>query len=119
MVFPLVLAGFVALLFALYRFLASGPPSRRSVPSVLTFSVALGAVRAMVTGLGFYGVEHTGGALQVPAFAMALAGWPEIALLGPHRGRASPAFYGWMALLLIVTSTAVVAFTALAARRRP
>lgn len=73
----------------------------------------------MMTGLGFYGVEHHGGPLQGPAFAMALAGWPEIALLGPHRGAASAAFYGQMAVLLIGTTTVAVALIAFAARRRP
>ncbi|HEX6315311.1 MAG TPA: hypothetical protein VFZ73_10655 [Gemmatimonadaceae bacterium] len=118
MIFLLVLAIAAALVFALYRWLATGHPSRRSLRSVLTLGVASGVIRATVTGLGYYGVEHTGGPLQRPAFAMALAGWPEIALLGPQHGPASPAFYGRMSVLLIGTSTAAVALIAFAARRR-
>jgi len=118
MIFLLGLAIAIAVIFALYRWVASGAPIPRSAASVITVGIALGTIRAALTGIGFYGVEHTAGPLQGPAFAMALAGWPEIALLGSHRGVATPAFYCRMTALLVVTSTAVVAFISFAARRR-
>ncbi|HEX6943011.1 MAG TPA: hypothetical protein VF128_08775 [Gemmatimonadaceae bacterium] len=118
MIFLLVLAVAAAVIFALYRWLTTGAPSRRSAASVLAVGIALGAIRAAMTGIGFYVAEHTAGPWQGPAFAIALAGWPEIALLGSHRGVATPAFYGRMAALLVVTSTAAVALIAFAARRR-
>ena len=118
MIFLLVLPIAAALILALYRWLATGAPSRRSTASVITIGITLGAIRAAMTGMGFYVAEHTAGPLQGPAFGLALAGWPEIALLGSHRGVATPAFYGRMVALLIVTSTAAVAFIAFAARRR-
>jgi hypothetical protein len=118
MVFLLVLVIAAVIVFALYRWLATGPPSRRSAGSVIGIGLALGAARAAVSGLGFYSVEHSGGPLQAPAYAMAMAGWPELALLGPHRGRARPALYGKMALLLITTTTAFVVVIAFTARRR-
>ena len=118
MIFLLALAVAAAVIFALYRWLATGAPSRRSAASVITAGMALGTIRAALTGVGFYVAEHTAGPWQGPAFAMALAGWPEIALLGSHRGVATSAFYGQMVALLVVTSTAAVAFIAFAARRR-
>ena len=118
MIFLLGLAIAAAVIFALYRWLATGAAVPRSPASVIAAGIALGTVRAVITGIGFYVVEHNAGPLQRPGFAMALAGWPEIALLGPHRGVATPAFYGRMAALLVVTSTAVVAFIAFAASRR-
>ena len=118
MIVLLGLAIAITVILALYRWLATGAPFLRSPASVITVGIALGTIRAAITGIGFYGVEHTAGPLQGPAFAMALAGWPEIALLGSHRGVATASFYGQMAALLVVTSTAVVAFIAFAARRR-
>jgi hypothetical protein len=118
MVFPLVLVIAGVFVFALYRFFATRAPAGRSWRSAIAVGIALGSARAALSGLGFYGVEHTGGPLQVPAFALALVGWPELVLLGRHSGRAQPALYVMMALLLIATTTAGVAIIASAARRR-
>ena|SRR5437879_5612019 len=96
-----------ALVILLYRYL----DTRRSAQSLWRSSVAIGFVvgilRAALACVGWYGVEHTGGPLQVPAFALALLALPEAIVFGRHRGSVPTSFYASLALLIVVSSMLV------------
>ena len=79
-----------------------------------------GALRAALSSLGWYVVEHDGGPLQVPAFALAMMAWPEAAVLAERRTiPAPPHFYLQLSLVLMTTTVAFAAAVAwFAARRR-
>lgn len=77
---------------------------------------SVGLVRGVLACVGWYTVEHTGGPLQIPAFALAMLAWPEGALFGPHRGATPMGFYQALGGLLVATSSLLVAAVALAAQ---
>jgi hypothetical protein len=73
--------------------------------------------RAALASLGWYVVEHTGGPLQSPAFALAMLAWPEAAMLTTSRVTPAPGlFYVFLSLLLISTTVMFVGGLAIAAR---
>lgn len=99
--------------FLLYRFLSSRPGARALWRSSLAIGLSIGVVRAVLACVGWYGVEHTGGPLQVPAFALAMLSWPEAIVLGSRSNAAPPSFYLLLALLLVVTSMLMIGGAAL------
>ena len=68
----------------------------------------LGILRAGLASLGWYVVEHTGGPLQVPAFALAMLAWPEAMVFAESRTTSAPPGFYLRLSLLLVTSTVVV-----------
>ena len=98
-----------AMVFALFRYLAT----KRGARALWRWSIAIGLMAGLLRGglasVGWYVVEHTGGPLQVPAFALAMLAWPEAALFGRHRGLTPLIFYPMLVLALTVSSLAWVA----------
>ena len=71
----------IFLLFAagsivLYRHLAGKPSQRALWRSAVKVGFSVGIARAVLSCIGWYGVERTGGPLQIPAFALAMLAWP-------------------------------------------
>ena len=89
---------------ALYRYFVRKRDGRARWRSAATIGASVGITRAVLACTGWYVVEHTGGPLQIPAFALAMLAWPEAIVFGRHRGPVPLSFYPVLALLLIVTS---------------
>ena len=108
----LVIAGMYGLMHRL--------PDRRSLwRTALIVGVGTGALRAALSSLGWYIVEHTGGPLQIPGFAMAMMAWPEAALLAERRvAPAPPSFYFQLSVILLTSTVTFVALIAFIAGRR-
>jgi hypothetical protein len=111
-VVTLVIAGMYGLMRRL--------PDRRSLwRTALIVGVGTGVLRAALSSLGWYIVEHTGGPLQIPGFAMAMMAWPEAALLAErHVGPAPPSFYFQLSVILVTSTVTLVAVIAFIAGRR-
>ena len=111
-VVTLVIAGMYGLMRRL--------PDRRSLwRTALIVGVGTGVLRAALSSLGWYIVEHTGGPLQIPGFAMAMMAWPEAALLAERRvGPAPPSFYFQLSVILVTSTVSLVALIAFIASRR-
>ena len=102
MIFPSVLVASAALAAALYLYLRKPPTRRKRWRTALAIGVGVGLVRAVLASTGWYVVEHTGGSLQIPAFALAMLGWPEAIFLGAEHGaRAPTGFYLGLSLALV------------------
>ena len=108
--FPLL----TALTFLLYRHLKRQPDARALWRSTIAIGLIVGITRAVIASVGWYGVEHTGGSLQVPAYALAMLAWPEGAVLGPYPGVAPLSFYFWLGALLIASTLLAVSAVAYA-----
>jgi hypothetical protein len=121
MVLPVALLFFLGAIVLLFRFLSTRHDARTFWRSSVAIGAIIGLMRAALACVGWYGVEHTGGPLQIPAFALAMLAWPEAILLGRHRGPVAPTFYPILALLLLVTSMLMVGGVSLAVQlgRRP
>src|SRR5262245_6030805 len=102
--------------FALYRYFVQKGDARALWRSAVIIGSSVGILRSVLACIGWYGVEHTGGPLQIPAFALAILALPEGALLGRHRGATPVSVYAVLAVLLFVTSLLLVTAVALAAR---
>ena len=102
----LVVVAWSAAMLALYKYLSrmrsAGTLWRRTV----AIGVSVGLVRGGLASIGWYGVEHTGGPLQVPAYLVAMLAWPEAALWGRHRGLTPLNFYPLLVFALTVSSLA-------------
>src|SRR5258708_19110083 len=114
MLISLVLLGFAAVTVVLYRYLRAKREAGALWRSSLTIGSSVGIARAVLACVGWYGVEHTGGPLQIPAFALAMLAWPEAIVFGRHRGPVPLSFYPLLALLLVATSMLMVSGVALA-----
>jgi hypothetical protein len=112
-VFTLVIAG-------MYWLMRRQPDRRSLWRTALIVGVGTGVLRAALSSWGWYIVEHTGGPLQIPGFAMAMMAWPEAALLAERRvAPAPPAFYFQLSVILVTSTVTFVALIAfIAARRR-
>jgi hypothetical protein len=114
----MVLLGIVLLLTAaipvLYRYLTTKRSPRALWRSSVGIGSLIGVVRAVLACVGWYGVEHTGGWFQIPAFGLAMLAWPEAIVFGRHQGATSMSFYASLALLLIVSSVLLVSVVGLA-----
>ena len=113
------MAGIVA---ATFTYLRARPSRGAAFAAALKLGAFIGILRATLACVGWYGVEHTGGPLQIPAFLLAMFAWPEAWLIGRVLGHTRPEVYVRLAVLLIVSSLVVVttiAALASAARSRP
>ena len=100
-------------IIVLYRHLAAKPSRRALWRSAVRVGLSVGIARAVLSCIGWYAIERTGGPLQIPAFALAMLAWPEAVLLGGHRGPVPLQLYVQLSLLLIVTSLLLVGGIAL------
>jgi hypothetical protein len=89
--------------------------------SAATIGLLVGVARAGLAIAGWYGLEHTAGVLQIPAYALALLALPEAMVFGRQHGPAPPHTYVFLGLLLVGTSlvlVAAVAFVVQSSRRK-
>ena len=118
MVFLAMVAVFAAGVASLFLYFRSQPDRRSLWRRTVVIGIGVGVSRAGLASLGWYIVEHTGGPLQVPAFALAMLAWPEAAILDERRTKAAPPeFYVSLALLLVVSTLFAVIVVALASVR--
>ena len=112
----------VALVFGLHRHLRTTRDTRTLWLSSLAIGSSIGITRAVLACVGWYVVENTGSAVQIPAFALALLSWPEAVVFGQRRGPTPPQFYFQLGSLLVMTSLMLVCGVALlvhVSRRQP
>ena len=107
---------FIAAIALLYGYLDTKRDSRALWRSSLTLGSLIGVCRAVLACVGWYGVEHTGGPLQIPAFLLAMLAWPEAFVFGRRQGAVSANVYAALALLLIVSSVLAVGAIGLSVR---
>src|SRR5438105_8870624 len=105
---------FVAATVGLYRHFVATRCARALWRSSVAIGLSVGIARAVLACVGWYGVEHTGGPLQIPAFALAMLAWPEAVVFGRHQGPVPWHFYVSLGLLLIASSLVLVGGVALA-----
>jgi hypothetical protein len=97
-VLPAVLIAVLFAIAATYRYLDTRAEPLRTA---ISLGCVLGALRAALVSAGWYVVEHTGGSLQIPAFALAMLAWPEAMIFAERRTTPAPAgFYIRLSLLL-------------------
>src|SRR2546422_10240235 len=108
MLIVIVLLVVAALTVTLYRYLRAKHDARALWRSSVAIGSSVGIARAVLACVGWYGVEHTGGPLQIPAFALAMLAWPEAVVLGRHPGPVPMRFYISLGLVLIMTSLLLV-----------
>jgi hypothetical protein len=115
MLIPIIPLLVAAAILMLSRHVMMKPGTRALWRSSVAMGSWVGVMRAGLACLGWYGVEHTGGPLQSPAFALALLAWPEGLVLGRggHRGPVPLRFYPALALLRFMTSMVLVSGVAL------
>lgn len=113
MLTPVIVLLFAGATVALYRHLESKRKVRALWRSTVAIGSSVGIARAVLACVGWYGVEHTGGPLQIPAFALAMLAWPEALVFGRLQGPVPLQFYISLGLLLIVTSLLLVGGVAL------
>jgi hypothetical protein len=111
LVFLLALA---ALTVVLYRHFRAKRGSRALWRSSVAIGASVGIARAVLACIGWYGVEHTGGPLQIPAYALAILALPEAIVFGRQRGPLPLNVYISLGLLLIVSTLLLVCAVALA-----
>ena len=116
MLIPIVVLLLPVAVFALYRYFLQKSDARALWRSAVIIGSSVGILRSVLACIGWYGVEHTGGPLQIPAFVLAMLAWPEGFLLGRHRGVTPVSVYAVLAVLLFVTSLLLVTAVAFAAR---
>ena len=113
LVLPLVL---VAMGTVLFRYLRQERDARALWRSSVAIGLTVGISRAVLASVGWYGVEHTGGPLQIPAYVLVMFALPEAASFGRQRGVAPLSFYFLLSALLIASSLVLVSAVAFAAR---
>ena len=119
MVAILALIALILLTGAMYARMRRQPDRRSMWRMAIYIGIGTGALRAALSSLGWYVVEHDGGPLQVPAFALAMMAWPEAAVLAQRRTTpAPPYFYLQLSLLLMATTLGFAAAVAWFAGRR-
>lgn len=111
-----VVAGAVALLYLYF----GRQPNRHSLwRRAIVIGIGIGVVRAALASYGWYTLERTGGPLQIPAYILAMLALPEAAITAGRRTTPHPPeFLLWLSLLLVVSTTALVALVAFLANRR-
>ena len=113
MLIPIFILVFAGATVVLYRYLVTKRNAGSLWRSSVTMGSSIGIARGVLACVGWYGVEHTGGPLQIPAFALAMLAWPEAAIFGRHQGPVPLGFYIAVAFLLIVTSMLLIGAVAL------
>jgi hypothetical protein len=114
MLLPVFLLALVALTVVLYRYFRAKRDSRALWRSSVAIGSSVGLARAVFACVGWYGVEHTGGPLQIPAYALAMLALPEAIVFGRHRGPVPLTFYISLGFLLIASTLLLVSGVALA-----
>lgn len=115
-VFPTALILCVGTAVVLFWYLGS---RRQPLRAAVYSGCILGIVRATVASAGWYTVEHTGGPLQVPAFALAMLAWPEAMVFTERRTLpAPPGFYLRLWFLLATSTLVIIALVGVAASLR-
>jgi hypothetical protein len=104
MLLPICFLALAALTVVLYRYFQAKRDSRALWRSSLAIGSSAGLVRAVLACIGWYGVGHTGGPLQIPAYALAMLALPEGIALGRHQGPVPLSFYVSLGLVLIASS---------------
>jgi hypothetical protein len=116
MVLPVILVLFGAAIAVLYAHLREQTTRQSLWRSTFRIGLAIGVARAALASWGWYIVEHTGGPLQIPAFALAMLAWPEGAILSVTRiGATPPGFYVSLSLVLITSTMIIVGLVAVVA----
>jgi hypothetical protein len=118
-ILPTIVVLFVAAIVGLYWFLANRRDQRSVWRTALGLGLTIGILRGLFASIGWYTVEHTGGPLQVPGFALAMLAWPEAAVFRGRRTSPAPLhFYVRLSLLLIMSTTVLFAVVAAVVTRR-
>ena len=120
MLIPIFFLSFGAIVVLLYLHFRKKPSAKALWRSSIAIGSAVGVIRGVLACDGWYGVEHTGGPLQVPAFALTMLALPEVyfatgTILERHRTITPLSFYPRLALLLFVTTVVFVSAVALLA----
>lgn len=115
MILPLALLIPVAASICLYLSFKTLDGGRSYWITAAVVALTIGAARIILVALGVYFLERTSGWLQLPGYAMALAGLPEWVLLGRRTGSAIPILPVLAALLLAGSAIWVFAVAGLAA----
>ncbi|MGE5833587.1 MAG: hypothetical protein ACM4AI_03840 [Acidobacteriota bacterium] len=117
-----VLAGLVVVAGAMalvYVYLKRQPNPQSLWRRAVAIGVGLGVLRAMLASFGWYTLEHTGGPLQIPAYALTMLALPEAVIMSGRRTTPQPPeFFLWLSLLLIAGTTGFVALVAFIADSR-
>ena len=108
------LLAFAALTVVLYRYFRAKRDSRALWRSSVVIGSSVGIARAVLACVGWYGVEHTGGPLQIPAYALAMLALPEAIVFGRHQGPVPLNVYVSLGFFLIASSLLLVCGVALA-----
>jgi len=114
MLLPVFLLALAALTVVLYRYFQARHDSRALWRSSVVIGSSVGIARAVFACVGWYGVEHTGGPLQIPAYALAMLAMPEAIVFGRHQGPVSLTSYLSLGFVLIASSLLLVSGVALA-----
>jgi hypothetical protein len=119
MILLTILVVFAAAIAGVYWHLGKQPDRRSLLRRTLQIGLVVGLARAALASWGWYTVEHTGGPLQIPAFALAMLAWPEAAIFLAERRTTPvpPEFYVRLSVLLVAGTLVLVGAVALAARR--
>lgn len=109
---------FAIAIAGLYWYMRKQPDQRSRLRRALVIGLGIGLTRATLASFGWYVVEHTGGPLQVPAFALAMMAWPEAALISGRRvTQVPPEFYVSLSVLLMTSTLVIVGLVAVVAGR--
>jgi len=114
MLIPIFLLAVAAFTVVLFRYFRAKSDSRALWRSSVAIGSSVGIARAVLACAGWYGVEHTGGPLQIPAYVLAMLALPEAIVFGRHQGPVPLIVYISLALLLIASSLLLVCAVALA-----
>ena len=108
---------YAALTVGLYRYLRAKRDSRALWRASVAIGSSVGIARAVLACGGLYGVQHTGGPFQVPAYALAMLALPEAMVFGRPRGSVPPGFYVSLGVVLLTSSLLLVCALTLAIQR--
>lgn len=115
MILPSLVVAVAVVVAVLYRRLRKQPDQRSLWRAALRIGFLVGVTRAALASWGWYMVEHTGGPLQIPAFALAMMAWPEAAIISQRRvAPVPPGFYILLSLVLVTGTMMFVSVLALA-----
>jgi hypothetical protein len=114
MLIPIFLLAVVAFTVVLYRYFQAKGDLWSLWRSSIAIGSSVGIARAVLACVGWYGVEHTGGPLLVPAYALAMLALPEAIVFGRHQGPVPLNVYISLSFLQIASSLLLICAVALA-----
>ncbi len=100
----------------LFRHLRARADARTLWRSSLKIGSSIGIARAVLAGVGWYGLGHTAGVLQIPSYMLALLALPEAIVFGRSRGPVPFQQYVLLGLFLVATSLLAVCGVAIAVK---